>query len=323
VKLDDFLGQREGAWNDLEERLRKARGKPERLGPDGVRELGLAYRATAADLAVARRAVRGDPVVARLEALVARAHATIYGSPRGGGLRAFYSHEYWRLIRERPRALALAAVLLFGSALLAYAWARSDPRAALGALPKPFQAAANPPTGSRGLDPAQHAAFSSEIFTNNIRVTFLAFAGGIFAGLGTVLVLLFNGVLLGAVAGLAIGAGNGEAFVQLVTAHGVLELSCIVVTAAAGLRLGAALVDPGPRRRSVALAKEARLAVAMVLGTMPWLVLAGLVEGFVTPSGYGTSLVVVVGVALGAAFWLLVAVRGGAGQSRTRALALR
>ncbi len=250
-------------------------------------------------------------MVARLESLVGRARSAVYGQPaRRGGVRAFYAREYWRTILERPALLALSALLLFGSAALAYAWARSSPGAALGVVPKQFQPAASPPAGSRGLSPAQHAAFSSEIFTNNIRVTFIAFAGGIAAGLGTALVLLTNGLLLGAVAGLAFGAGNGRAFIELVSAHGVLELSCILVAASAGLRMGLALIDPGPLRRQVALAREARTAVLIVLGTMPWLVVAGLVEGFVTPSGFGEATDATVGLALGALFWGLVLWRG-------------
>ena len=88
---------------------------------------------------------------------------------------------------------------------------------------------------------------AAEIFTNNIQVAFLAFAGGILFGLGTLYVLIQNGIMLGAVAGLAIGAGNGRPFFELVLAHGVLELSCIAVAGAAGLRLASAIVDPGTR----------------------------------------------------------------------------
>ena len=93
--------------------------------------------------------------------------------------------------------------------------------------------------------------------------------------------------MLGVVGGLAIGAGNGRPFFELVTAHGVLELSCIVVSGAAGLRLGWAIIDPGNRTRGEALREEARAAIEIVLGTAPWLVVAGLVEGFLTPSGTG------------------------------------
>jgi uncharacterized membrane protein SpoIIM required for sporulation len=156
------------------------------------------------------------------------------------------------------------------------------------------------------------AQLASEIFTNNITVTMLAFAGGIAFGLGTAYVLLTNGVLLGAVAGLAVGAGNGRPFFELVTAHGVLELSCIAVAGAAGLRMGWALVHPGYRRRGTALREEARAAVEIVLGTAAWLVVAGLVEGFLTPAGLGLVPVLVVGFGLGALYWGLVLWRGRA-----------
>jgi len=121
---------------------------------------------------------------------------------------------------------------------------------------------------------------------------------------------LQNGIMLGVVGGLAIGAGNGHSFFELVTAHGVLELSCIVVAGAAGLRLGWAIIDPGNRTRGEALREEARAAIEIVLGTMPWLVLAGLVEGFLTPSGTGLTVVTAVGLSLGAIFWGLVLWRG-------------
>ena len=133
----------------------------------------------------------------------------------------------------------------------------------------------------------EQSDLAAQIFTNNIQVTFLAFAGGILLGLGTLYVLIQNGILLGAVAGLAIGAGNGRPFFELVVAHGVLELSCIAVAGAAGLRLASAIVDPGTRSRMDALRTEARAAVEIVLGTAVWLVVAGLVEGFLTPAGKG------------------------------------
>jgi len=144
----------------------------------------------------------------------------------------------------------------------------------------------------------------------------VAFAGGIAAGIGTAALLVYQGVLFGAITGLSIWAGNGRSFFELVTAHGVLELSCVVVASAAGLRMGWALVSPGHRRRGVALAAEARVAVEIVLGTAPWLVLAGLVEGFITPRGLGLGPVIVVGVTLGAVYWALVLWRGRPARAR-------
>ncbi|HET9730534.1 MAG TPA: stage II sporulation protein M, partial [Acidimicrobiia bacterium] len=124
-------------------------------------------------------------------------------------------------------------------------------------------------------------------------------------------VLLTNGVLLGVVAGLAVGSGNGRAFFALTVAHGVLELSCIAVAGLAGLRIAAAIIDPGYRPRGEALRAEARAAVEIVLGTAAWLVVAGLIEGFLTPAGTGLTTVLIVGFSVGALYWGLVLTRGG------------
>ena len=161
--------------------------------------------------------------------------------------------------------LLLSAVLLFAPWILSATWALSDPSAAASLVPGDYSRVTEPrPAGQDlGLSAGEEAAFSSEIFTNNIRVTMLAFAAGILAGIGTAAVLILNGVLLGIVSGLAIGAGNGRPFFELVAAHGVLELSCIVVAGAAGLRFGWALVEPGRRTRADSLRREARPALAL------------------------------------------------------------
>ncbi len=278
-----------------------------------MRELGARYRESVADLAFARRRFPDDPIVARLERLVAQSRHLVYDSePRRPAAVEFVSRGYWRRVRERPVPLLVAILLLFLPALLAGTWAWRDPGRASGLVPSQYQRVTEPrPAGADlGVSVSDQAALASSIFTNNITVTALAFGGGILLGLGTALVLLQNGVLLGAVAGLSIGAGNGRPFFELVTAHGVLELSCICVAAAAGLRIGWAIVDPGYRRRGEALRAEASAAVQMLLGTAPWLVVAGLVEGFVTPAGLGLPTVLVIGFGLGALYWGLVLWRG-------------
>jgi uncharacterized membrane protein SpoIIM required for sporulation len=308
-----FVSQRRARWQELDALLGRAGRRAESLGPDGVRRLGALYRASAADLALARRRFAGDPVVARLETLVTRARPLVYErARRGGTLLEFATTGYWQRVRERPGLLLVSALLLFGPWVLSAVWAVRDPGAASGVVPSEYRSVTEPRERGTdlGLTTDEQAAFSSEVFTNNIRVTLVAFAGGIAAGLGTAALLVYQGVLFGAITGLSIWAGNGEPFFELVIAHGVLELSCVVVASAAGLRMGWALVSPGHRRRGVALASEARVAVEVVLGTAPWLVLAGLVEGFLTPRGLGLTTAVVLGVALGAVYWALVVWRG-------------
>ena len=308
-----FSEERKGAWDELTALVNRAGRRPERLGEPGVRRLGTLYRATAADLALARRLFPGEPVVADLETVVGRARSLVYGTRnRTESVREFAVSGYWRLVAAHVVPIVISAACLFAPALLAGAWAFRDPGAAAGLVPSAYRSVTEPrPSGGDlGLAPDEKTALASEIFTNNIRVTFLALAAGIVFGVGSAVVLVFNGVLLGAVGGLAIGAGNGRPFVELVTAHGVLELSCIVVTAAAGMRMGWALVEPGRATRKVALGAQARSSAQIVLGTMPWLVVAGLVEGFLTPAGLGLAAVLAIGFSLGAVYWTLVAVRG-------------
>jgi uncharacterized membrane protein SpoIIM required for sporulation len=313
TNLDEFVSDRSPTWIELEQLLAHAGNRPSRLGADGVRRLGACYRASAADLAHARRRFPGDAIVVRLEQLVQRGRQGVYNAPSSRlSVWEFFATRYWQRVRERKVILAISFLALVVPSLLGGYWAWRDPGPASGMVPREYQSVTEPrtPGQSLGTSVDEESALAAEIFTNNIGVTFFAFAGGLLLGVGTLYVLLFNGMLLGVVAGLAIGAGNGEVFFELVSAHGVLELSCIIVAGAAGLRLGWAIIDPGNRTRAEALRQEARAAIELVLGTAPWLVLAGLVEGFLTPAGAGLATALAVGFALGAVYWGLVLWRG-------------
>jgi uncharacterized membrane protein SpoIIM required for sporulation len=291
--------------------LRRARGRPARLGAQGALALGRDYRAAVADLALARRRYPGDPVVDRLERLVLDGRQAVYGARRRqGSLSGFLSRHYWRLVLGRPAVLACAAAAMLGPALLAALWAMHDPGAALGLVPSQFRAAAHPHIYKLSYGATTQALLASSIFTNNIEVTFLAFAGGLLLGAGTLAVLAYNGLTIGAIAGLTLQGGNFAVFVRYVAPHGILELSCITVAGAAGLRLAWAMIDAGTLPRGESLRRQARDAVMLVLGTAPWLVAAGLTEGFVTPHGLPLAAALAVGVALGGSFWLLAITRG-------------
>jgi uncharacterized membrane protein SpoIIM required for sporulation len=312
VNLERFLQQRRSSWNELDELVANGR-RPERLGADRVRRLGALYRSAAADLAFARRRWPRDPATAQLEQRVGRARHLVYDAPsRRESFVSFVRRDYWRAVRARWVPLLIAAALLAGSAGLAGVWADRDPGSAAGLAPSAYSAVTQPrPHGSNlELSESERSGLSGEIFTNNIRVTLYAFAAGLTAGIGTALLLLFNGLMLGVVGGLAIGSGNGRVFFELVTAHGVLELSCIVVASAAALQMGWALIEPGRRTRGQALGAEAREAVKIVLGTACWLVVAGLIEGFLTPIGLGLPAVLAVGLGAAGTYWALVLILG-------------
>jgi len=313
TNLDEFVRERTPTWTELEHLVDGSGNTPARLGPAGVLRLGACYRAVAADLAFARRRFPADPVVARLERLTERGRHAVYNTTNTRNtFRGFVTRGYWQRVRERRALLAIAFVCTAFPTLLAGYWAWHDPGAASGLVPSAYQSVTQPRKAGEdlGVSVEDQSDLAARIFTNNIQVTFLAFAGGILLGLGTLYLLIQNGILLGAVGGLAIGAGNGRAFFELVVAHGVLEMSCIIVAGAAGLRLASAIVDPGTRTRMDALRSEARAGVEIVLGTAAWLVVAGLVEGFLTPAGKGLTVVLIVGFGLGAIYWGLVLWRG-------------
>jgi uncharacterized membrane protein SpoIIM required for sporulation len=310
VTVDAFVRERQASWTELDELVRRSRGRPERLGPDAVRRLGALYRSAVADLARGRRAYPGDPAVRRLEALVGRARPAIYAAePRRASARGYLALGYWRAVVERGRVVALAWVLLLASAALTVAWAAHDPGAASGLVPGSLLGG-GAPHKAIGLAADQAASLSAQIFINNIIVTFEAFAAGIVFGVGPAFLLLYNGAILGAVTGVESGAGHTADVIELIAPHGLLELSCIVVCAAAGMRMGWALVEPGSRTRPQALSAEAPQAVLVVLATAPWLVVAGCVEGFVTPHHLPMTAALAVSVAAAAPYWTLVALLG-------------
>jgi uncharacterized membrane protein SpoIIM required for sporulation len=311
MNLPEFLERRQGLWDELADLVGRAGNRPERLGPDGVLRLATLYRSAVADLAYVRRRHPGDPVVDRLERLVVAARGLVYERPaRRPDVVAFFVDDYWRLVRARMAAMGLAAVLLVAPAVIGGLWAAAEPETVAGALPPGFLWVTEAETTDQGYSVVGLTGFSTYVFANNARVALLAFALGITYGIGTGFILVQNGLILGGVTGLAADAGNLDVLVAAVVAHGVLELSCIVVAGGAGLSLARAVLRPGERTRRRSLADEAVPAFQIAGGTAAWLVLAGIVEGFVSRVGLGPAPTTLVGLALGGLFWGFVMWRG-------------
>jgi uncharacterized membrane protein SpoIIM required for sporulation len=321
MDVERFARERSASWDELAALVREAGTRPQRLGAERLLRLGARYRAATADLSLARRLYPSASVTRRLERLVTDARQCVYAAePRRRSLRGFLATGYWQRVRERPGLLLTGLALLFVPMVLAAIWAVDDPVAALGIVPAEFEGAAEPGGDAGGLSTGEEAAFSSSVYTNNIQVTFLVIAGGIALGLGSAAVTIFNGGFIGALFGLTIENGSFDVLLRFVLPHGLLELSCIAVSCCAGLRLGWAIVDPGPLTRGASLRRAARPAMEIVLGTMPWLVLAGLIEGFISPNEPPLALAAAIGVAAAAPYWALVLWRG---HARPRALARR
>jgi uncharacterized membrane protein SpoIIM required for sporulation len=310
VDIDRFITTNQASWMRLGQ-LTATAGRT-RLGPAEVDELVQLYQRTSTHLSHARTQ-RADPVlVARLTSLVANARGVLYGT-RTRSLAAFarfFTTSFPAAVWHARRFVVTSAILLFVPAILMGSWlARSD--AALEAsAPDALREAYVEEDFEAYYSSAPASQFATEVTVNNIQVGFLAFAVGILLCVPTAYILSSNGATLGMAAGLFAAVGQQSKFYGLILPHGLLELSAIVVAGAAGLAVGWAIVDPGDRTRTAALAEQGRRSAVIALGLVLAFVVAGTIEGFVTPSGLPTSMRVLIGVAAGTAFWVYVIILG-------------
>ena len=288
--VNRFLAERRAEWEELEELLARVEGQSlAALDIDGARRFGKLYRSVSSDLIRARTELVDASVTDYLNDLVARSYAQIHAGTgqRGKKLVAFFVEEFPRLFRAEWRVIALSAGLLFAGGGVGAAAVGLDSDALGVLIPEQHQAFTPDERIARDAERGAHsgnqaAQFSSFLFTHNIKVSFLVFAFGITFGIGTVSMLFFNGVPLGALAMQYHEAGQDLFFWAWILPHGIPELTSIFVAGGAGLILARGLLLPGRRRRRDALVHEARRAVRLVVGVMPVLVLAGLIEGTIS-----------------------------------------
>ncbi len=307
-----WLDKRKPYWTRLEQLLdQSARRGLSSLGRSELQELGLLYRQIAADLA-ALREDRGSVHFARyLNQLLARAHNIIYSSKKTSpsAIFGFFAVTYPRVFRQQWRYVQVALLIFAVSAAVGAVLTYQDPDFKLSVIgPQMVQTIEKREMWTHSIVGIKPLA-SSAIMTNNLSVGFMTFALGITAGLGTIYMLLFNGLLLGVIGMACHTSGMSVQLWSFVAPHGVLELPAIFVAGGAGLRIAAGLLFPGylPRRES--LARAGTEAVQLLLGSIPILVVAGIIEAFVSPTGLATGLKFAMA---GALFVLLLAYLFGA-----------
>lgn len=278
-------------YDALLERARK--GRLSSLAHEEVSEFAALYREVASDLARARTYGASPELLYTLERAVGAGHNVLYSPPVRSARRAWtwLSGGFPRLVRQRAFPILLAGLLLYGPAVAAFTAIVNVPaRASLiippGMIARAEEGAARQERGAGYIDVPEifMPLFSSAIIANNVQVTFFAFAGGIVVGLGTAAILLMNGVMLGGTAGLFHAHGLSLYLWSFVLPHGIIELTAICIAGGAGLLLGSAFLVPGRRTRRSALVRRGRDAVSLLGGTVILLILAGLIEGFISPS---------------------------------------
>lgn len=304
MDIDRFLLANEATWRRLEALTGMAGRSAGRLPAEELDELVSLYQRAGTHLSYARTAFADPGLDSRLSRLVAAAGGVVYGSrPRTlRGVGRFFTRTFpAALWHVRPFLFAATLLMVIPGAVVAVHL--SGDRAALDAVASPAERAAFVQAGTDYYSAQPSAQFASQVFTNNVRVALLAFGAGIVVCVFTALVLVMNGTNLGQFVAVFVDAGKGGELFGLLVPHGAIELSAVVVAGGAGLRLGWTVIDPGDRRRSTALAEEGRRAVALVMGTAAMLLVAGIIEGFVTGSALPTPIRIGLGLAVGIAFW--------------------
>lgn len=308
MRKQEFVEERMGRWTRLmplldaiEERGAAAMADYE------LEEFVRLYRVACSDLARARAEDVGDDVEAYLNDIVARGHKLFHPprAPKARRLIDFYRRSFPQAVRA-IRLEVLAATLLFVLPTIA---------AVLFVLPSPKRAYLLAPPeqlemltesylegheGGRSED--LDSAMTGYYVRNNVGIAFRCFATGVFFGLGSIFFLIFNGVFGGAVGAYICVAGAAQSFLSFIIGHGAFELTAIVLSGAAGLRMGTVILNPGRQSRLDALRGESDRLVTIVFGVASMLLIAAGLEGFWSPSGAPPS----IKFAVGGVLWFAV-----------------
>ena len=284
-----FVTRRQANWERLEALLGNAsRHGVRHMSATELKELALLYRSATTDLAAAQSRAYSTDLRGYLNRLVARAYTIVHASRADAGwvrVARFFTTTFPSEVRRSGRII-LATTTLFGLAWIVSYWlVAQHPLNAYALLPE-----AEIPTITKSLhdsnfafDRAYAPAMSSYIITNNIKVAMIAFAGGMTLGILTIWEILNTGLMVGGTGALFASRGFGSDFWATIAPHGVIELTSIQIASAAGLLLAQAILAPGRLRRSDALRENARRAGVLMIGVAGLLVIAGTIEGFITP----------------------------------------
>jgi uncharacterized membrane protein SpoIIM required for sporulation len=316
---DEFVVQRERSWNELDLLLAR-----ERLDGAALSRLSALYREVCSDLMAARAAGFGSDLLGHLDGLAARSHASLYG--HGGrrwrlGLRLLLE-DFPRRLRESAPFMLASALLFFVPFALGLASTLLSPRFAEAVLPASQledMAEMYSKSMSEGRETGTNAAMAGFYVMNNVGIAFRCFATGILYGIGSIFFLVYNGLTIGTVIGHVTAVGHGRNILAFICGHSAYELGAIVISGAAGLRLGYSLIATGNLTRLGSLRVASLGTVPLIAGAAAMLLIAAGVEAFWSPSslpypvkyGFGAASLVVV-----LSFWVFAA--RGLGRSAAR-----
>lgn len=285
---DEFVAQRRESWRELERLLVLGKELHRSLPADISRAASL-YRSVCADLMRAR-AVFGPDLVRYLDGLAGRAHNLLYGTRayRLAGLWELIARQFPRTLRRRWQFFAVANAVFYLPFVLSLLATLVSAQFAETVLP-PSALANMEAMYEQGFDSGRDIHENSQMagfyVFNNVGIAFRCFATGVLFGLGSLFYAVYNGLIMGVVFGWVIRAGHGVNIMTFVCGHGPFELTAIVISTAAGLQMGWALVQTHGRTRMGSLRSQAHELGHLIVGAAAMLIIAAIVEGYWSPSG--------------------------------------
>jgi uncharacterized membrane protein SpoIIM required for sporulation len=317
LKQEAFVARHQDEWAEFEAWL-VARGDSPREARksqaqwQGLRdeEMPARYRRLCQQLALARSRGYSPLVVERLQSLTQRGHAVFYRAPPPQWRRAlgFFLADFPRLVRAQRGCLLAAALLFLVPLVGAFVAVQISPELVytvydpvqLAQYESMYDPAA--PERKLGRDSGSDLMMFGYYIMNNISIGLRTFASGLLAGVGSMVVLFTNGLMIGGIAGHLQVVGHGDPFWRFVAGHSAPELTAIVLSGAAGMQLGLALIAPGRRRRVDALIEAGKVGAKLCLGVFAMLLFAAFVEAFWSSIGWMPA---AVKYAVGGLLWTL------------------
>ncbi len=301
---EDFIALKRKSWQRLSALIDRSQRGLANLSAEELQELGRLYRQITSDLAVARRDFPNHSVSTYLNNLVARGHGEVY---KQKGVRiqqflTFFTSTFPNTFRATWGYTFAAFLMFFAPAVISFIIAYRDPGMTTVLFPGMEDTLTDIQNGQewwQSINDNGRTSSASLIMTNNIRVTFIAFAGGALLGVLTLYVLAQNGLMLGTIAGASQALDFADNLWGFVAAHGMIELSVIFIGGGAGLQLGWSVLRPGLLTRRAALVVAARRAVQLLFGCVPLLIVAGIIEGFISPADLPLTFKIVVSLGSG------------------------
>ncbi|MGD6969109.1 stage II sporulation protein M [Rossellomorea vietnamensis] len=281
-----FIQHHREDWKELEDLITTMHKRKSKIKGADINRFSRLYQKAAQNLSYSQTYYPQEEVTPYLNELVSKSHNLLYRDQVSSlkQIRHFFGVTFIGLFLQQWKMIAAAMILFTIGGLGSFFAVADDPLHVYSVLPENMAQSFDPDRLGENEGEVDSPMMSATIMTNNIQVAFLAFAGGITFGLLTVYVLIYNGIIVGAIAALFWHYGKSYEFWAYIVPHGMIELTAIFIAGGAGLLMGYKLFVPGAYSRGYVLKQQAKRSVLLLLGTIPLFVIAGIIEGFITPS---------------------------------------